>query len=142
MARGFIGMPHHPVRVRSSRKTCGCGMTERTQGALRTPTGINPLATLNPPHHINTLTTSISLPQRCSHHCCESFEAIRNFTQKSQLRYRPLRTSLKASLDDHVRKQWIAYSTKLSSPALRPTFRNRSRLSHHRGYPQSPTPIF
>ena len=57
VARGFI-----PVRVRSSRKTCGCGMTERTQGALRTPTGINPLATLNPPHHINLLTTEVLPP--------------------------------------------------------------------------------
>jgi len=137
VARGFI-----PVRVRSSRKTCGCGMTERTQGALRTPTGINPLATLNPPHHINTLTTSISLPQRCSHHCCESFEAIRNFTQKSQRRYRPLRTSLKASLDDHVRKQWIAYSTKLPSPAFRQKLRKRSCLPHHRSCSRSTTPIF
>jgi len=38
VARGFIGMPHHPVRLRSSRKILG---------PLRDPTGINPLATLD-----------------------------------------------------------------------------------------------
>ena len=40
MARGFI-----PVRLRSSRKTLKHGVTDETLGPLRSPTGINPLAT-------------------------------------------------------------------------------------------------
>ena len=49
VARGFIGMPHHSVRLRSSRGPCARGVVEelrsRVSGPLRAPTGINPLAT-------------------------------------------------------------------------------------------------
>ena len=51
VARGFI-----PVRLRSDRKTCGCGMTERVKGSASHSNGDKSPRHINPLHHINPLT--------------------------------------------------------------------------------------
>src|SRR5471032_952336 len=50
VARGLVGTPHQPVRLRSSRNSGLCGVSERpyylAMGPLRDPTGASPLATV------------------------------------------------------------------------------------------------
>ncbi|MNX94985.1 hypothetical protein D3C86_1272360 [compost metagenome] len=50
VARGLVGPPHRPVRLRSDRKTIECGLPDKPHsmvlGRLRRPTGASPLATM------------------------------------------------------------------------------------------------
>ncbi|MCE6979303.1 hypothetical protein EI534_18365 [Pseudomonas frederiksbergensis] len=55
VARGLVGTPHRPVRLRSSRQTKHRGLPGKTGsqvlGPLRSPTGASSLATGKLPHH-------------------------------------------------------------------------------------------
>ncbi|WP_141651729.1 hypothetical protein [Pseudomonas fluorescens] len=49
VARGLVGTPHRPVRLRSSRKSSNRGVSNETRlqilGPLRNPAGASPLTT-------------------------------------------------------------------------------------------------